>query len=366
LSAPSQVVISIPARELLRASIPGSVFDAESLAAAAIAPELKVAIDLIAKSWPGRSGPLQCVARPEIFTHGSTLAWLQSRIEGATDHVCLSDGTSLKLIPGLRNHVFPYGLHSHRRLLEFRKLLLRAPELIRQFSSQVNAFRPLVAGGASIDPPSTLLFQGTPQPPSPTLWFHGFYLNRHSSEDSAERMLDWGTTEPPDFSSFRSLFYVPLTDSSVRDRSFQRLLAETIARKYFERQTCLLVRVPIPEEGVSEATERMITALDGIRQSGVRIPQVQSRSVFFVTGELPEDVLAANASRLSILAHETFEYWRYTPELYRAAECVTFFPDDKRPGAPSTWEPQARAAFGADSNMLIVPREMNPAFQFDE
>ncbi len=45
---------------------------------------------------------------PEIFTHGESLAWLARKLGGARDHLAFSDGSTVRILPGMRNHVFFY------------------------------------------------------------------------------------------------------------------------------------------------------------------------------------------------------------------------------------------------------------------
>src|SRR4029077_9688299 len=95
-----------------------------------------------------------------------------------------------------------------------------------------------------------------------TVWFHEFYLNPHSLEDSAERMLSWGELDVPPIARFDQVTYVPLTDCAANDPQFQRVVGEKIASTYFDPTACLLIRVPA---GTAELTERIRFTLEGIR-----------------------------------------------------------------------------------------------------
>jgi len=303
---PESIVISVPARELAKVPIPGSVFDVAVLhEASSVSPDLRLAVELISTAFlgEGRKEPLRCVARPEIFTHGPALHWLRRSLGPVTEHISLSDGTSIKLIPQLRNHLFTYGLQSHQRHVDFKKLLRRAPELLAQCQSQVNSFhRFSSAQGLASEPTPTLVLR--PLPAAATaVWSYGFYLNPHSLEDSAERMLNWGELEEPPITDFEKITYIPLTESAAKDANFQRMVAELVASTYFDRGKCLVLRLPTLG---CDVTDCMRLALEGIRDSRLHLPQVRANNIFFLSGDLSEELLAKTASRVSLVLHETF------------------------------------------------------------
>jgi hypothetical protein len=299
---------------------------------ASISAELRLASDLVASAYRDTGGraPIRCVARPEMFTHGPSLDWLRRTLGSATQHVCLSDGTSIKLIPGFRNHLFTYGLQSHQRHIDFTKLIRRAPELLAQYHSQINSFHRIDHQGLTSEPTANLMQRKTPLQAS-AVWYFGFYLNPDSLEDSAENMLTWGELEEPVLADFEKVTYIPLTEAAAHDVNFQRMIAETIAPAYFDRTHCLFIRLPMVG---SDLTDRMRLALDGIRRCHLHIPRVRSRNVFFSSGDLSEDLLASLGSRLSLVLHHTFEFWRYTRPLYQEAKEVAVFLD-RRWKAPS-------------------------------
>ncbi len=171
MASEGSVVLSVPPHEIAEVAVPGSIFELSVLLRSVLSPELRLAVELIAVHAVSRRGTtypslgtailslgtaIRCVARPEIFAHGPPLDWLMSRLEGVTDHYSLSDGTSLKLIPTVRNHLFTYGLQSHRRHVDFRKLLRRAPEMLGQFASQVNTCHRVALEGVVSEPTSKM------------------------------------------------------------------------------------------------------------------------------------------------------------------------------------------------------------------
>jgi len=322
------LVISVPACELAHVALTGSVFDAKLMEGASISADLKIAVDLIAAAYRrgGATEPLRCVARPEVFTHGASLDWLQNALGPIKQHLCLSDGTSVKLIPQLRNHLFTYGIQSHQRYADFKKLMRRAPELLAQYDSQVNSFHRGEYSDPAVEPASSTLLPMAPLAAAAS-WSFGFYLNPHSLEDSAEHMLKWGEIEERPLAEFQKITYIPLTEAAANDAYFQRRVAEMIAPIYFDPTQCLLIRLPMLQ---SELTTRMTIALDGIRKSRLHLPQARSKNIFFLSGDLSEASIAPVRSRLKWVLHQTFEFWRYTGALYQEAQEIMVYLDADR------------------------------------
>jgi len=345
------LVISVPARELVLVPIPGSVFETSVFNGAFISAELRLALELVATAYreAGGAGPVRCVARPEIFTHGPALHWLKRALGAVSQHVCLSDGTSIKLIPGFRNHLFTYGLYSHQRFVDFKKLLRRAPELLAQCHSQVNSFHRIDHQGLASEPIISLM-QRTAPLSAASGWYFGFYLNPDSLEDSAEHMLNWGELQEPSLTDFEKVTYIPLTEAAAHDVNFQRVVAEMIAPAYFDPTHCLFIR--LPPLG-SDLTDRMRLALDGIRRCRLHIPRVRSRNIFFSSGDLPEDFLASVGSRLSLLLHQSFEFWRYTKPLYQQAREVVVFLDRQWKDPSESAQKLYLAGFGRAPRFML-------------
>ncbi len=303
-------MISVPASALRGNAYFGSVFDASRLKDLALTPDLRLAVDVVASNHNG-SKALQCVARPEMFTHGRSLEWLRSALPGVTDHLALSDGHTLKLIPGLKNHVFLYGLQTEERRLAFRNLLRRVPELWPQYESQVNSHH-------SSSVPAVAMLRATPATSS-ILWFYPLYLNRHSIEDSVNHVLGWGEPENRRLDKFSAVTYVPLTECACKDPGFQRVVADTVLRAYFDSSGCLLIRLPLPE---AELAQRVYLALESINAGAEHLPRVRPTNIFLVANDIPERTLAAVAARLTLILHLSVEFWCYTGALYAAAAQV--------------------------------------------
>jgi hypothetical protein len=345
------LVISVPARELANLNVPGSVFDIGVLRGAKISSELQVGIELIAAFdfESGASPNVRCIARPEIFTHGASLASLMKRLEGVREHICFTDGTALKLVPGLRNHLFAYGLQAHQRFVDFKKLTRRAPELLGQFNTQINSFHRVARDGVAFEPSPWLLSNANGGSEAPA-WFHEFYLNPHSVEDSAERMLGWGTLDPPSFAEYAKIQYVPLTECAAYDEQFQQLLADIIVKTYFDPTACLLMR--LPPVG-TEITDTMRVMLTGIRGAHRRLPQTRAGNIFFLSGDIDSGILAELGSRLSWCVHHSVDFWRHPVSAYAASAQIIVFLDRQ-------WTRASEAA----KNLLAQAFGQAPLFQF--
>jgi hypothetical protein len=175
-------------------------------------------------------------------------------------------------------------------------------------------------------------------------------------------MLEWGALEPPDLGAFEKLTYLPLTDGAARDPSFQKLLAEMIASTYFDKTSCLIIRLPHADEDMVEVTARMIVTLEGVRNGGLRLPQVQSRNVLLIDDDLAEETLVHAGNRLTFVAHETFEYWRYTRAVYRSAAKVLFYLDDERKYSAAAIKPLIADALGQPATLLVATRPAHRDF----
>jgi hypothetical protein len=348
---PEPIVLSLPARELPLAAITGSVFELDALSAVPLPADLRMAVELIAGAYHGVAAPIRCVVRPEMFTHGASLNWLRQKLGDATDHICVSDGVSIKLIPHLRNHLFTYGLHAQRRQLEFKKLMRRAPELLGQYDSQVNTFHRIAADGLAVEPAANLAMPSRAFAAA-GVWYYGFYLNPHSAEDSAERMLDWGDLVAPPFADFREITYIPLTECVMKDGGFQRLVFETIEATYFEPKSVLLLRLPPGDD----LTVRMKWVVEGIRAVSLRLPQARSANIFLVGSDLPEDLLRQFGGRLSLVLHQSFEYWRYTPGVYAQANKILYVLDGEWKRPTECAKKLLREAFGQMPRFLLPVR----------
>jgi hypothetical protein len=194
----------------------------------------------------------------------------------------------------------------------------------------------------AVEPKATVLMPAAPAPAG-TVWSYGLYLNPHSTEDSAERMLSWGELEGLRLGEFDQVTYVPLTECAAREGGFQRLVAELVSDTFFHPKACLLIRLP---PAGADLAARLRLALEGIRSSGVPLPQARSKNIVFLSDDVAEETLAPLGARLSFILHQNFEFWRYTPSLYALADKILVFLDHDWKRPTDTAKHLLREAFG--------------------
>jgi hypothetical protein len=315
----NRIVISVPLHLLRNAEIPGSVFAAKLLAGMPMPEELKQAIELVSSSYPDSL----CLVRPEIFTNGASRAWLDERLGNIAQHVCISDGSAVKVMDGMENHVFLYDLAQHRNRTCFQNLANWAPEVFSHIRSQINSFQAAEFGDGSIQPPTTLLLPQTRRPGiAPELY--EFSLPSNSLEESAKWIVERGPIGELSLAAFREITYAPMTQSNARDPHFCAIVAQSIAQAYFQPQQCVLLRLPGSNAEQPDAAVRIQAAIHAARSSNVVLPRVPAKNVFLLTRDLPEEQLEPAAGRISLIFDETFEFWRYTRELYRRLLSVQY------------------------------------------
>jgi hypothetical protein len=281
--------------------------------------ELKQAVELVATIYPAAL----CVARPEIFTNGVSRAWLDKRLGSIDRHICISDGSAVKVIEGMENHVFFFDLAQHRSRNSFRNLAEWAPELFIHLRSQINSFHAVELRDTLVQPPTTLLL-----PPAPIethqLELHEFSLPSNSIEESAQWIIERGAIADVSFDSFQEITYVPMTESNARDADFCSLAAQVVAKAYFQADQCVLLRIPAYISEQSDYVARIQTAIQAIRSAKVVVPRVPAKNVFLVLKDPPEDYLESVGRRLTMLIDETFEFWKYTRGLYNTVQCIRY------------------------------------------
>jgi hypothetical protein len=315
----SPLLISVPVTELGTLPPCGSLFDARRLLGAHITTPLYRALRLVFEALAPSYNGVLCVARPEMFTHGESLAWLQGRIEGARDHLCLSNGHVLKTLPGVRNHLFMYGLEDQTANVSFRTLLRRAPEQLDAFEEQLNSSHVSKRSSGQMPNPRSL-GPGQPIPARGLISYHPFYRNRHSHEDSAERMLAWGSHNLPSMSEYQQAIVVLCTDAGLHDENFCRALGRLVADASRRKDLAVVLRLPDLDLPEATTTARMDRLLSGISRSEVSIPRVRMLQVILTT-DLDEAAFADLGVPYELVVHDTFPFWSQTRKFYaRAAD----------------------------------------------
>jgi hypothetical protein len=342
------LLISLPGAEVRDIDLPGSLAELHDVLAATISPELRSAVLLLRDAALERGVEPKFIVRPEIFTNGVSEHWLHTRTGGISQHLCLSDGTSLKHISGFQTHVFFYCLSFLDNLLALRTLFRHAPELMTQARSQVNSSFALGNGGRRVQPVPIFLSRAIPldHPPSTLL---PFLLNRDSAEDSADRIEQQGPIVPESLTGFTEARYVPLTETAMNDRAFARTVAELMLRACFDPATLLVLRLPFDRGGNNTLARRVAAILPALRDTGIVIPRASPRNIVFATQDLEEDHPILDRFSLRILVHESFDFWRHSFGFYARAARVTVLASAESPFNPGFLPYDVSEVYGATS-----------------
>lgn len=305
-----RLLVSLPGSWLPRLKIPGSFFGRDALRDVVMPIELRAALAMLTQEAAARSISMQFVARPEIFTHGRSRAWLDQRIGDAQDHVALTDGRSLRHIPGLRNHMLFYPRGNPVQEAALQDLLRVAPELFTSLASQINSGLAFRLGGAWHRPPTmNLRLHQTPDAgPAERLPFHGT-----PQKAEADATLPAPADEP--LPQDRPIRYIPLSETALLDQPFLRMVAQEVLQAIFGGPALLLLELPRPEGG-AETRERIAVALRAFAETGVIFPRAPSWAVQFVSAP-PRDTPIA-----SVLLHPGVAFWRYGLDFFQAAQRV--------------------------------------------
>jgi len=306
------LALSLPALELERVRLPGSVFSAADIATAEVSPQLRLALDLIVGVCRESGFEPTFVARPEIFSSGESLAWLTKRLNGAKDHLALSDGTAIRLIPGLRNHVFLFGLDRAADAAALQKLERRAPELFGALQTQVNTARRFASGRES---PASVAISGVDALEREAPQFYRIALNAESVEDSVARTLRSRLALRPG-QRFDEIDYVALTESSLADERFGEWLAEKLNLVYFDPRRALILRIPANAGASRDVEARVRATLAALVAASPRVPLAAAVGAWLTTGDLTADRLSGLTEACDFLAPESFDFWRHSPRSY--------------------------------------------------
>ncbi len=309
------LAVSLPSRELRKIEMPGSVTEPAALAQAAFSPELRAAMNLLEASCTEGRVPLRYIGRPEIFTHDPTLAWLRGALGDIEDHVCLSDGSVIKLIPGMRNHLFHFAHGLHGGLKSFENLIERAPEIATQLESQINTAFSFFLGGTYVRP-RTQLIQALSAPSVAEAPMRKCYLNPNSVEDSVNRMALFPTLGLATSRPGKHLIFVPFTDAAYADRDFCRIAAELVIRCAQEHSDSLLILAALAESQTPESWALHCKPLiSAIAQCGRILPRAVLSNVAFCAG-MPTETCFAGWVGSTFVCHETFCFWQQPRAFY--------------------------------------------------
>ncbi len=312
-------LISVPPNELSQHVLSGSVVPLTEILSTQISHELRVALLLLHTAF-GEGAELRVVVRPEMFTHGSTLSWLHDQIEGIDAHLCLSDGEAIRVVPGLKNHVFFYGIGKAGALEGFLRLRRRAPELLAGLATQFNSALDMLPGQTR-RPRMTLLPTTAHSEEGMTL---PFFTSRGPVERDARALAG---QDPVVLPPSQSLTYVAVSGAAMQNIPFMAGLIHQVIQTYTAPNRSLVIGLS-PAVDVEEALIPVFTAL---RQHAFTLPSGMPPNVFVQIGRaaaLPAEVFAGQ-SRL--VAYEAEAFWQRPPTFYTPFGVATLLRERNTP-----------------------------------
>ena len=312
------LLVSLPGGEADLIGLCGSLAEPHEVLAAPVSPELRAAIQLMWDEVLRLGIKLKCIVRPELFTEGVSQRWLRSQTAEFSEHVCLSDGHAVKPLEGFATHVFFYKLGFRDNYRALQQLNGRAAELLAQVRSQVNTH---FVFGSGAQPVPLLLHAAAPPDHLPAALLR-FFFNRHSAEDTANRINQAGPINPASLSGFTTLRYMPLSETALASVSFARTVAEEVLRACFDPGTLLVLRLPYGREAAGGLAPRIAALLPALRDSGLIVPRASLANIVFADNDLDEDHPLLDQMPLHMLVHESFDFWRHTTGFYTRASVI--------------------------------------------
>lgn len=316
------VAISLPGRHAAGLQVSGSIFPPEELGSAVLPPELRLAADLVVQATQARGLPVRFVARPEVFTHGMLVEKLTARLEGASDHVALCDGTAFRPLPGMRNHLFFYRRAAPQAWQQMRRLVEVAPELFLGIASQINGTLAFRLDGVWHRPPATLLAFDTTPRITPAVLLPVF-CNPGDPEGSAAAAVGEEVNEDAPPLPPGTPRYVPLTEAMLADAAFARLLAERLLSAMMRDEPPLVLQLPLLSQGSGDIAEQVAAVVRALGRTGVTFPRHAGASARWATAPLELDMLRG----ASILVHPGLDFWRLGRDVWHAAGDIEIVQD---------------------------------------
>jgi len=230
----------------------------------------------------------------------------------------MSDGSTIKHIGGCRSHVFLYQLTYFDSYLSFLRLTKRAPELLDRISSQLNTGLSWKSGSREVRPPSIYFEAMTHHDPhEPALY--PFRFRSSAFELTAHEITQAHSVTDQDDVKSASVLYIPLTETGLNNSSFVRSLVRHILRAFVDPQAVLLLRLPAERQG-EQLSIRIARFLRLLAASQINLPRIAPSNVFLLPSDL---TMSAAFQNLSIVLHESFEFWRHPRSFYEKAVSIT-------------------------------------------
>lgn len=313
------VLISVPAADLAGVHMDGSVVETGALFDLDLPRDLKFAIRAIHDLCEGEGLPSYLIARPEIFINEPALRWMSDRVGRIRDHVCISDGRAVRVIPRFNNHVLFFRLGAARNFEWVRNLQKRCPELIQGLGCQINSVLPFRASEALI--PVALQPLACPDyAPS----FYPFCLSRYGPEHSARLTLGAGLSAAEPLRGCAVVSYVPLTELALSSEGFRRLLAARIAEAHFDPTAAVVMVLPPGPDGEQAHAARIADVVGALHGVPAAIPPTRCDRVILATEDCPDGLLFAPGRRVELLLHHSVDAWMRSPEHYARFDDILF------------------------------------------
>jgi hypothetical protein len=317
LFADGRLLISLPAAEIAALDLPGSIMTADQAVALPVSHTLACAVALIESHCRERGVTTSYLARPEIFTHGVSESWLRDRLGKISQHLCMTDASTVKHVVGCRTHVFLYRLTHYDSYESFARLCRRAPDLMARVATQVNT---RFAWGEAADRhrPEPLYLHALRAPPALLAAAYPFQFRPHQIAEIAERIARAHPLPPDALPPAPHTLYIPLTETALANLAFVRAVSRLI-RAAFTQPHALLLRLPAERPGET-LTTRIARTLTALATAEVILPRNIPPNIHFLTSDL---VAETAPTSLAITLHEDFDFWRHPQSFYEAATAVT-------------------------------------------
>jgi len=322
--AARRLIVSVPGRELQKIRPSSSIFPAEQLPDDGISPALRDALGLVLHHSSEWEQPTLLVARPEIFPGGETLSWLQNRIPGATTHVAISDGSAVKLIPGLKNHVFFYSFGNGIDENVLKTLVRRTSRQLGALRSQWNSAYALRFEGKNVSLPTTAL-AGYHNPLIPDRPLFKLYLDKGNIAASMETISAIPAIDSARLNSYSQITYVTLTHSLLGAEKFRSVLGKVVLEHFFDDSSALVFALPETDgkmQGVSPSLEAFLTAA---RDTTFPIPKLAASNIFLSFGELSDAALDVLDVPVMLWLSDDTALWRHPPSYYQKFESIRVY-----------------------------------------
>jgi hypothetical protein len=304
------LLVSIPGGALGGLPLPGSLFAWRDLRDAPLAPALRLALLLVMQATAAARIRVRFLARPEMFTHGVARAWLDERLGETRDHLILTDGTTLRTLPGLASHLFfdPRGNPVQEAALA--RLMKLAPELFAGLASQVNGSLAFRLGARWVRPPlTTLRFSTTPTIEEAS---HTPFLCHAGDPMRAATLCAEQAATPAEAPPLSGpAHYLPLSAAALADAPFRDLLARRLLRATLGGTEPVLLGLPAAEGLDARPEDRIAAVLRALNASRLPFPLAPSWQVRLLSAPPSADDLAGGTLTL----HPGTAFWRLGEDL---------------------------------------------------